>query len=440
MRKFSDIYLFLLAITCSFALSNCTSSSDTTIVQVKDYEPYLNSNWATTAPKTIQLNEQLEFWNKKLEKQPTSGLYKMKVAGLLAQRFKLKGNVADIEQSDNLLKDALANPLLKKAGCYHALSGNAIAQHQFKAALAYADAAWKTQEAPETSQFMRFDALMELGDVKAANEILEQSDVKNSFDYSVRKSKLQDAQGDLPAAIMTLVQTKDWITASKNKDAYCWVMSNLGDMYGHAGEIEKSYEHYLKVLEVDPSYSHVLKGIAWIAYSNDKDLETAKRIVHFLETTYPSPDYNLLLAEIAAYEGNEALEEKHIAQFKKQVSDKKYGRMYHSHLADICLSDKAILEEAKTYIEQEIENRPTAKSYLLLARYFNESGNTPKAMSIIEKHVAGKTEEPDVLFHIGLIAQSNGQFAMAQEYLKEAQTATFELGPMMSQEITEATN
>ena len=44
-------------------------------------------------------------------------------------------------------------------------------------------------------------------------------------------------------------------------------LSNLADMYGHAGRVKEAYDAYINVLNKDSSYIYALKGIAWIAYS-----------------------------------------------------------------------------------------------------------------------------------------------------------------------------
>lgn len=432
------ILLPITLIAAIYAIDSYLSLQPNTIATPSDYEHYLTSDISQKATPSSQNEKKLAFWEKKLQGNPNSGLYKLKVAGIYAERFKQKGTIQDIHTSDSLLLDALSKPMLKKAGLYHSLSANAITKHQFKEALAYADQALATQEAPETSQLMRFDALLELGQVEEAAKALEifaENKNQGAFDYLVRKSKLHDAQGNLNLAIETLERTKPWLAKYDNVPLYTWTMSNLGDMYGHAGLIEKSYANYLKVLERDPTYYYALKGIAWIAFSYDKDLKQARSIVNYLKTVQPSPDLDLMLADMAEYETNETLKEEYIAAFRKQVNKAHYGQMYHSHLADLYLSEKSKVETAKFYIEQEIAHRPTAHAYLLLARYHHEKGEYEQAMEILEKQVMDKTEEPDVLYHIGVIAYAAGDKSTAQKYLKESADAGFELGPNVAKEI-----
>lgn len=441
MKKYNVALGFILIALMFLTSCDLATKKSSKIAQEKDYISYMNLEADAASPKFKQLEEQLSFWSKKLAKEPNSGLYKLKMAYVLAERFKAKGDIEDIHRSDDLLKDALTKSLLKKSAYYHALSKNAITQHQFKEALAYADLGLKTKEAIDVSQFMRFDALMELGDLEAAEAALSvKNEDENTFDYLIRKSKLQDAKGDLVGATITLESTKKWVEDFQNPTLYCWVMSNLGDMYGHGGNVEKSYAYYLKTLQMNPSHYYALKGIAWITFSNDKDTKQTKKILDYLKKVQPSPDLELFSAEIASFEGDEVVARQHLTAFTKAVQQEKYGQMYDSYLADVFLQDKKRIEEAKYYVEREIEHRPTPHSFLLLARYHAERGDTAKAMEIVKRHVEGKTEEPNALYHIGMIAQMSGNKNMAKDYLRTASEASFELGPIIANDIQLAIN
>ncbi len=56
----------------------------------------------------------------------------------------------------------------------------------------------------------------------------------------------------------------------------------------------------------DPHYYHALKGIAWLAFSHDKDVANARKIIAYLQQRHPVPDYELLLSQMAAVEQDSA--------------------------------------------------------------------------------------------------------------------------------------
>lgn len=405
------------------------------LVQVSDIEPYLSEPAKDISLQVYRNQAQLDFWKKKLDEQPGSSIYRLKTALLMSERFKLNGQIEDIHYSDSLLHAALESRSIRKAPFYRALSANAITQHEFKRALQLAEQSLESALRPELSQLMRFDALLELGEKEKARKVLQEISDQTSFDVMIRKSKLQDQDGDLLAAIKTMEEAATWCKERNNKTLLVWTLSNLGDMYGHDGRIKSSYQAYKDVLQLDPSYKYALKGIAWIAFSKDKNTETARMITQHLLAHQQSPDLYLLMAEMNALEGDLDKSEEWEEKFIATVQQSTYGRMYDKYLAEFYLDQSGKGTESYPFIEKEIENRPAAATYALLARYQLKQGNAEKAVEILEEKVSGKTFEPDVLYHAGMIYQAAGQKDKAREYLKEAAEASFELGPLMSQKI-----
>jgi tetratricopeptide (TPR) repeat protein len=405
------------------------------VVSETDYARYLDASDRAFTDHLQQNRDRIDFWQRKLADEPQSGLYKLKLASILTERFKMTGEIAHLQRSDTLLQSALAGPLLKKAAAYHALSANAVTRHDFQAALRYAEMALQTNEAPAVSKLLIFDALMELGRSEEAEQTLTSVSNKSTFDYLIRRAKLEDHRGDLPQAILTMETAAGWCKRVDNRPLLCWTLSNLGDMYGHAGKVRQSYNTYLKVLEIDPAYHYALKGIAWIAYAHDGDIPQANRLARYLLKKQHSPDLYLFLAETADYEGRTVLAGQYRQKFIREATRPAYGRMYHKYLAEIKLNEPGAFQEAKPYVDMEIVNRPTAQSYALLAQYYNQAGQPEKSLDILQQHVEEKTYEPDVLMQVGLMFKAAGSNEKARKYLNEAAEAGLELGPLASREI-----
>ncbi len=84
---------------------------------------------------------------------------------------------------------------------------------------------------------------------------------------------------------------------------------------------------------------------------------------------------------------------------------------------------------------KEIQNRPTTKSYVLLAWVYHKKGNAKKALEIIEKYVAGKTSEPTVLYHMAEIYKANKLEQKIPTIKKKLLNSLYELGPNMTSKI-----
>jgi len=110
----------------------------------------------------------------------------------------------------------------------------------------------------------------------------------------------------------------------------------LGDYYGHAGEIEKSYQNYLKALKLDPNYNYALKGIAWIVFSHEKNTEEAHRIISSIQARYETPDLYLFKAELEEFLGNNNSQANYLKKYFEMLSTSpEYGDMYNAYNINI---------------------------------------------------------------------------------------------------------
>lgn len=431
-RTFSGFSIIpILILTMSFF----ACQGDKKIVNKQEIQHYLHPSEAESYSRIDQIDESMKFWREKLAKQPQAAIFQVRVAGLLSEKFALQGDPSFIRESDALLHSALEGALLKKSSALHALAQNAITQHEFEKARKYAQIALETREDPDYSRLILFDANMELGKDSEAEAHLDSIEYKGTVAFAIRKSKLQDVKGNLNEAIATIEQIADKYDEGHYPQMYCWVMSNLGDMYGHAGAIQKSYKAYLSVLEIDPTYTYSLKGIAWIAYSHDRNLELAREISSAIWENSKQPYALLQLADYAAYEGDGGAEAMYLQQYIDVVQSPDYGRMYDKYLAEIYGERLLKPQEARKYIDRELANRPNAEIYDLLAWNHYLSGDHTKAREIGSEFVIDKTEEPVILYHQGMIALAAGEEETGKNLLKTAEEAEFELGPVISADI-----
>ncbi len=400
------------------------------VAHVSDYEQYLTSKQA----EGYNLGTDMEFWHNRLVRMPADNASLIKLAGLHAAKFKLAGDIRDMHISDSIFT-ALVLQDSSQAGILLALAQNAITQHRFKDARHYAERALQTGDRKAASLLVLTDACLELGDVPRAKNILKSFTNKNSFAHLIRQSKVKDLEGDLDSAILLMETAFERIRG--NKDLYCWSLSNLGDMYGHAGRVEDAYNAYLSVLQKNPSYDYALKGIAWIALSHDKNYTEAKRLINLLASRKRMPEANLMLAEIAELENNADEKSKQIAAFLALTNHDAYKAMYAKHLASVYANDLQRPEISLQIAEEECKNRPTAHSYLLKALALYKLGRFEEAISIAQRYVEGVTFEPEAYYQLGMIYLAAGNKKKAKVYLRQAEEAAFELGPLVTRAVQE---
>jgi len=417
-----------------FSILGCKNFEEP-VTRSSDYEKYMHLTVNDSMHSLQRITSDMDFWMQRLKKNPDDVVAKVSLAGLYSARFKTIGDINDIHTSDNLYM--LANPLFKtnSSSIYRSLAANCITQHKFRQAQLYIDSALFMGDDLYLSLLMQTDIAMELGNLYVAQRSLDRIAEKSNFDYLIREAKLLDHKGDLAGALKKMEIARQKAVESKKDALILWATSNLGDMYGHANRYKKSYQCYLDVLKMKPDYLYALKGIAWLAFSHDKNPEEAKRILVYLSKLHSVPDYDLLLAEIAAYEKNIPTEEMLQDKFITTVSDKRYGDMYNKYVFYLMADKKNDLDKALRIAEIEVNNRPTAQSYDLLAWIYFKMGDKDKALSIAKKHVENKNFEPDALYHLGMIYAGAGNMKKAKHFIREAESSAFELGPELAAKI-----
>jgi tetratricopeptide (TPR) repeat protein len=401
------------------------------LVNKQDYAAYLHA----PAKKLTAIQEQMGFWQKRLEKTPDDLVSQLKIASLYAKRFGCSGNITDIKLSDSLYQ--VANGLQKHFGSsvYRSLATNAITQHRFKEAASYLDTAFQMGDDKKITVLQMSDAALECGRNSQAKRYLELFPDKKSFEYLSRKAKIQDHEGDLAEAIRLMKQAAEQMATMNDKELLSWVKTNLADYYSHHNEVKKAYRLYREVLDTDPEYYHALKGIAWIAFSYDRNTEIATEILNHLSQVHPVPDYDLLLAEIAAYDKDEEAKEKYMASFINNTTKPEYGGMYHKYLFSLFADEKGDAGKAMEIAQTEVNNRPTAEAYSWLSWAFYKKGDFAKARELQRLWVENKCFEPDVLWRMAVICKQNGETEKADKYFKEVKDAVFELGPSFEKQL-----
>ncbi|SEQ80744.1 Tetratricopeptide repeat-containing protein [Hyunsoonleella jejuensis] len=426
--------LKLICFTAILFVLGCKTQTNTPeiITNTKDYSAYLQ----------VEQDEILDaaqqdyiFWEKKLEKEPNQFPYLVKAAASQSLLFNKTGKIEYLISAEKNLIQANEATNYGSSSYLRALARNYISQHKFKEALNLLEKAEVIGERLKSSQKMLFDVHLELGNINKAKTYLTKIENFKDFDFLIRLSKWSDHNGDLDNAILYLEKATEMVKATKNKVLMQWAYTNLADYYGHAGQIKKSYEHYLQALEIDSNNAYAKKGIAWIIYSHEKNADEALRILNAISMSYSAPDYHLLKAEIAQFKGDDLYKEKEIELYKKAVENTLYGEMYNKYNVLLFAENKAETAKALRIANEEISNRPTAQSYDLLAWTYYNHGDIKDALEVIENHVAGKTFEPEVLYHMAEIYKANGKMKDAKKLKKELLQSSFELGPLMTENI-----
>lgn len=412
---------------------DCTNNP-VQITQKADYESYLSLK---NNKSLIFVQNEIDFWQKKFDAAPNQISYLSLIAANYATLFEYTGDIKNLYKTEELLLKSNKEYNYSKVSTVRSLARNYISQHRFKEALVLANKALAIGEGKRETQKLLFDIQMELGNYPEAVKNLNTIKDMKDFDYLIRLAKWNDHKGDLETAITFMEKARDIAEKENNKTLKIWSYSNLGDFYGHAGRIQESYDSYLKTLALDPNYSYALKGIAWIVFSKERNTKEANRIIDAIATTHNTPDFYLLKSQIAQFDGDTVNEIKNKNAYFLMMKNNNYGAMYNKYNALIYADDKKTAPKALVIAKIELEHRPTADSYDLLAWSYLNLGQNKKALEIAQNHVVGKSFEPKVQYHLAVIYKSNNLSNKSAPIKEELLSSLYELGPNFEKKINQ---
>ncbi len=419
----------------SVLLLGCNGQGDKDVTFATNPEDYTSFLQADPIKSYASALEEKEFWSKRLGSDSTGIGDLGPLAGAYSKLFETSGAIQHLKDAEQVYKKAITVAAIKiQDGYKRALAKNYITQHRFKDAITLLEESYAGISNKHATELLLFDCYLEVGAYSKALQLLKKIENINQFDYLIRISKWSDHQGDLSAAIGYMEKALTIANSRKNLALQIWTNTNIADYYGHQGDIKASYNHYLKTLALQPDHAYAKKGIAWILYSKEHNITQASVLIDHLLKNHNLPDYYLLKAEMASYQGDSVLSEEYMQQFFTLANNPLYGDMYNTHKIRALV--KTDPYKALQLAQKEVDNRTTPQSYQLLALAQLASNDTQEALATITNFVVGKTSEPMALFYCAQVYKANGMLDKVTALKTTLLPASYELGPQIYKQVT----
>jgi len=419
----------------SVLLLGCNGQGDKDVTFATNPEDYTSFLEADPIKSYAAALEEKEFWSKRLGSDSTGVGDLGPLAGAYSKLFETSGAIQHLKDAEQVYKKAITVAAIKiQDGYKRALAKNYITQHRFKDAITLLEESYAGISNKHATELLLFDCYLEVGAYSKALQLLKKIENINQFDYLIRISKWSDHQGDLSAAIGYMEKALTIANSRKNLALQIWTNTNIADYYGHQGDIKASYNHYLKTLALQPDHAYAKKGLAWILYSKEHNITQASVLIDHLLKNHNLPDYYLLKAEMASYQGDSVLSEEYMQQFFTLANKPLYGDMYNTHKIRALVKTDSY--KALQLAQKEVDNRSTPQSYQLLALAQLASNQKQEALATITNFVVGKTSEPMALLYSAQVYKANGMLDKVTALKTALLPASYELGPEIYKQVT----
>lgn len=426
MKKILPV-LFLFAWLCSCKHSEKRLVSDVFIDSLIDHY--------TSPVIAVENDKELLFWKGRINPVSAGYLNESRYAGCLNMQFRFTGDINTLKKADSVLEKVDLDFNHKEASADLALVSHCITQHRFTEADSFLQKAKQLGLRPYESLSSSFDVDFELGRYEPARMELNAIRNPNDFGYYFRKSKMDHLEGQLDSSIHDMIRAAG--LAGTNGYLKGVALSNAGDLYIHAGELEDAGNAYVQCIRLNSADLHSLMGLGWIALTHDGDDSLAERIFRFARSKTLLPDPLFKLAQTAGARHDSVRQTAWARAFASQATQPVYGRMYNKYLIQLytgILNDPGM---AESIAKDELKNRATPQTWAWYVWTLFVNNKKEQAYKVYEQYVSGKPLEALELYWMGRLMEGLDKNYNAMEFYKAAAKTRYDLDPVEASYVQE---
>ncbi len=394
---------------------------------------------STPSPATVdpnyseRLNENISFFEERVTETRDSLSYN-RLTNLYLERQRYSGDVSDIARAEI----SATRSLEAAPGAYPGLVNMAfvrLAQHDFEAALASAQAAIDRFPGELDAYAARGDAFLALGRYDEAGDdyrlLLEKAPGPAAY---TRNAAIAEVHGntDIAAQFWRAAIDSD---SQEAPEASAWARVQLANLEFNNGNLDGAEDEYQTALEVFPGYGAAQAGLGRVAAAKGDDgaaIEHYERAV----STLPLPEYVAALGDLLARTGRAAEAEQQLALVRAM------GQLYEANGVrnDLTLilveldhggDPAALVEQARLAYEA----RPSLAAADTYAWALYRAGRLEEARAKSDEALRLGTNEPLYLFHAAAIADAQGDAGAARGFLERLTGLNPEFSVLHSAEV-----
>ncbi len=373
------------------------------------------------------------FWSNRINPNNPGNINELQYASTLINRFKLQGNIQDLDSAimiakkvDTTFAHTLSGPLLSLVSAF-------IMHHRFSDADSFYLKASKIGIKDYQRNALGFDVDFELGYYGQATIYLKSMRGVKDYNYFFRRSKMDHLKGNTDSAFSAMKKVVSLAGKSPILQNLAWSM--LGDLQVHQDDLEDAANSLRHAIRANPGDMHSILQLGWIALMQNKDTAIANKLFQIAINRNHLPDPYYKLYQMAQWEHNFTKAKKYARQFEQKATMLAYESMYSKYLIELYATILNQPQRAEEIAFAELENRATPQTYAWYAYSLLCNRQKEKAYQIFQQYVAGKPIEGIELYYVGKVLKSLNHGLDAEKCFEAAMQNKYDLSPYMIDDI-----
>lgn len=297
------------------------------------------------------------------------------------------------------------------------LGALALSRHEFEEALSLGLQAKELNPDSAHNYGVIGDALLELGRYDEAFAAFQTMvDLRPDLSSYARVSYARELTGDIDGAVEAMKRAREAGGPRAENIAYTAVL--LGNLHFNSGDVQQAEAEYEQAVRVLPDYPPALAGLGRVAAARG-DLAGAIEHYELAASLNPLVEHVAVLGDLYAAAGREADAARQY-ELVETISALAETNGVDTDLENALFNaDHGIdLEETLAEARAEYTRRPGVLTADVLAWTLYQSGQYAEASEIIDQALKLGSKDPLFLFHAGMIAYANGDYADALALLE----------------------
>ena len=313
----------------------------------------------------------------------------------------------------------------------------ALALHDFRGALEWADKAWAINPFRAQILGIKVDGQVELGRYDEAVTTLQKMvDLRPDLDSYSRVSYVRELYGDVDGAIEAMRSAVQ--TALPGSESWAWTLTHLGHLYFNRGDLTEAAAIYEQVLVAKADYPYALAGQARVAAAQG-NTEEAIAIYQQITERLPLPEFIIALGELYEATGQpDAARQQYDLVGVIQQLNAAAGMNVDLEMALFTASHGNNPSAAVQQARAAYAERPTIYAADTLAWALYQQGEYAEAWQFSQKALRLETKDALLHFHAGMIAAKVGNTEAALTHLQTALAINPHFSPLYGPVTQEA--